>query len=75
MFFTNFPHFKKFPTVGAHTVLWVVWDILDAMKIGFHIQKLPKFTKKHVFRVKIGQKKVGRKSTVGKVGIPHFYMP
>jgi hypothetical protein len=28
-----------------------------------------------VCRVKIGQKKVVRKSTVEKVGLPHFYMP
>jgi hypothetical protein len=72
-FFTNFPHFKFFQTVGAQTILW---DILDAMKIGFRIQKLPKFTKKYVFRVKIGQKKKLVESRQWKkLGYPIFICP
>jgi hypothetical protein len=72
-FFTNFPHYKFFQTVGAKKVLW---DILEAMKIGFRIQKLPKFTKNMFLGSKLDpKKKVGRKSKVEKVGIPPFYMP
>jgi hypothetical protein len=72
-FFTYFPHFKFFQTVGAQTVLW---DILDAMKIGFRIQKLPKFTKKHVFRVKIRQKKkLVESRRWKKLGYPIFICP